>query len=240
MAGLHQQPPQQPARPLLRPQRGFPALPPAQARFLGAAARRLQLRDNMLTTQEAAATNSMLWQMLLRMAPRTSLLLVAVGSWTTLWQAQLTPLGAVRSSPSNLQTLLPEARSKRLLQAPLLRADRSRPQPRGTRLLAARTQKGSRAGDHRARRPQRNARRPQGKTSLRKCGGFAMRCVCTSAAVLAVHGRLILYYITVLPGWGWRWVFVGGGLNRKKACGHQLCLTAVFATELLRLTLLSA
>ena len=198
MAGLHQQPPQHPAHPLLRPQRSFPALAPVRARFLGAAATRLQLRDNMLTTQEAAATNSMLWQMQPLMGPRTSLLLAAVECWTTLWQTQLVPLRAVRSSPFRLQTLLPEARSKRLLQALLLRADRSRPQPRGTRLLAAGTQNGSSAGDHSARGPQRNARGLQ--------GGFAMRCVCTPAAVLAVHGRLRRSF---LAG-GWRWVFVEG------------------------------
>ena len=80
MAGLHQQPPQHPARPLLRPQRSFPALPLARARFLGAVGRRLQLKDKMVTTQQAAATNSLLWQMQLLMGPRTSLLLAAVGS----------------------------------------------------------------------------------------------------------------------------------------------------------------
>ena len=78
MARLHQQPPHHPAHPLLHPQKSSPALPPAQAQSLGAAARRLQLREGMLTTQQAAATNSMLWQMLLPMGPRTSLLMAAV------------------------------------------------------------------------------------------------------------------------------------------------------------------
>lgn len=100
VASLHQQPPQHPAHPLLRPQRGFPALPLTQTQLLKAAANGLRVKA--VTIQEAAATNSMPWQMLLPASPRTSLLLPTVGSRTPLWQARLLPLRTIRSSPSKL------------------------------------------------------------------------------------------------------------------------------------------